>query len=129
MFITKHDPRRTHPRERRSWADFIFGRTGSTTAIASRPDPPARIQKYGERTECQSLAGTPALLTYNHPHMKIGVIVFPGSNRDHDAWYTLTANLGVQAEYVWHDVASLAGYDALILPGGFSYGDYLRCGA
>jgi len=61
--------------------------------------------------------------------MKIGVIVFPGSNRDHDAWYTLTANLGVQAEYVWHDVTSLSGYDAVILPGGFSYGDYLRCGA
>ena len=41
--------------------------------------------------------------------MKIGVIVFPGSNRDHDAWYTLTANLGVQAEYVWHDVTTEGG--------------------
>ncbi|MDE3195374.1 MAG: phosphoribosylformylglycinamidine synthase subunit PurQ [Acidobacteriota bacterium] len=61
--------------------------------------------------------------------MKVAVIVFPGSNRDHDAWYTLNANLGVKAEYVWHDATDLKGYDALILPGGFSYGDYLRCGA
>ena len=61
--------------------------------------------------------------------MKVAVIVFPGSNRDHDAWYTLNTNLGVQTEYVWHDATDLKGYEALILPGGFSYGDYLRCGA
>jgi len=64
-----------------------------------------------------------------YPHMKVAVIVFPGSNRDHDAWYTLNTNLGVKTEYVWHDATDLKGYDALILPGGFSYGDYLRCGA
>jgi phosphoribosylformylglycinamidine synthase subunit PurQ / glutaminase len=61
--------------------------------------------------------------------MKFGVVVFPGSNCDHDAFYALTANLGHQAEFLWHDSASIGGVDAIILPGGFSYGDYLRCGA
>ncbi len=61
--------------------------------------------------------------------MKFGVIVFPGSNCDHDAWYAVTHNLGQQAEFIWHDSSSLGDVDAVILPGGFSYGDYLRCGA
>jgi phosphoribosylformylglycinamidine synthase len=61
--------------------------------------------------------------------MKFGVVVFPGSNCDHDAWYAVTANLGHQAEFVWHDKSELGNVDAVILPGGFSYGDYLRCGA
>ena len=61
--------------------------------------------------------------------MKIGVVVFPGSNGDHDAWYAVAGNLGQKAELIWHDVPSLGDVDAVILPGGFSYGDYLRCGA
>jgi phosphoribosylformylglycinamidine synthase I len=61
--------------------------------------------------------------------MKVGVIVFPGSNCDHDAWYAVNENLHGQAEFIWHDSATLNGVDAVILPGGFSYGDYLRCGA
>jgi phosphoribosylformylglycinamidine synthase I len=61
--------------------------------------------------------------------MKIGVVVFPGSNCDHDAWYAASENLGQQAEFIWHDTSSLGNVDAVILPGGFSYGDYLRCGA
>jgi phosphoribosylformylglycinamidine synthase len=61
--------------------------------------------------------------------MKVGVIVFPGSNCDHDAWYAVNANLHSKAEFVWHDSTDLNGFDAVILPGGFSYGDYLRCGA
>jgi len=61
--------------------------------------------------------------------MKIGVVVFPGSNCDHDAWYAVTRNLGQDAEMLWHDRASIGDVDAVILPGGFSYGDYLRCGA
>src|ERR1700758_1505029 len=61
--------------------------------------------------------------------MRFGVVVFPGSNCDHDAWYALSHNLGQQAEFIWHDSASLGNVDAVILPGGFSYGDYLRCGA
>lgn len=61
--------------------------------------------------------------------MKFGVVVFPGSNCDHDAWYAATSNLGQQAEYLWHDSKTLGDVDAIILPGGFSYGDYLRCGA
>ena len=61
--------------------------------------------------------------------MKVGVIVFPGSNCDHDAWYAVNHNLGHQAEFIWHDSHTLGDVDAVILPGGFSYGDYLRCGA
>ena len=61
--------------------------------------------------------------------MKFGVIVFPGSNCDHDAFYAVTTNLGQKAEYIWHDSPSLGDADAVILPGGFAYGDYLRCGA
>jgi phosphoribosylformylglycinamidine synthase len=61
--------------------------------------------------------------------MRIGVVVFPGSNCDHDAWYAFSHNLGQQAEFIWHDSASVGNVDAVVLPGGFSYGDYLRCGA
>jgi phosphoribosylformylglycinamidine synthase I len=61
--------------------------------------------------------------------MKFGVVVFPGSNCDHDAWYAVSRNLNHQAEFLWHDSPELHGCDAIILPGGFSYGDYLRCGA
>lgn len=61
--------------------------------------------------------------------MKIGVVVFPGSNCDHDAWYAVSQNLGQGAEFIWHGSSSLGDVDGVILPGGFSYGDYLRCGA
>ena len=61
--------------------------------------------------------------------MKFGVVVFPGSNCDHDAWYAVGHNLGQPAEFLWHDSDRLGGVDAVILPGGFAYGDYLRCGA
>ena len=61
--------------------------------------------------------------------MKFGVVVFPGSNCDHDAWYAVSRNLGQQAEYIWHDSTNLNNVDVVILPGGFAYGDYLRCGA
>ena len=61
--------------------------------------------------------------------MNFGVIVFPGSNCDHDAWYAVEQNLGQSARFIWHDSHQLGDVDAVILPGGFSYGDYLRCGA
>src|SRR5258708_40057214 len=61
--------------------------------------------------------------------MKFGVIVFPGSNCDHDAWYAVARILGEKADFIWHDASRLGDVDAVILPGGFSYGDYLRCGA
>ncbi len=61
--------------------------------------------------------------------MRFGVVVFPGSNCDHDAWYAFSQNLGHSAEFIWHDSHSVGDVDAVILPGGFSYGDYLRCGA
>jgi len=61
--------------------------------------------------------------------MKFAVVVFPGSNCDHDAYHAATHVLGQQAELVWHKDASLGGADAVILPGGFAHGDYLRTGA
>jgi phosphoribosylformylglycinamidine synthase len=61
--------------------------------------------------------------------MRFGVVVFPGSNGDHDSWYAVSHNLGQPAEFIWHDSESLGNVEAVILPGGFSYGDYLRCGA
>lgn len=61
--------------------------------------------------------------------MKVAVLRFPGSNCDQDALYALREDVHVGAEYVWHQDTSLAGFDAVFLPGGFSYGDYLRCGA
>ncbi|MFX3625085.1 MAG: phosphoribosylformylglycinamidine synthase subunit PurQ [Ectobacillus sp.] len=61
--------------------------------------------------------------------MKFAVIVFPGSNCDTDMYHAILDELGEEAEYVWHDTKSLDSYDAILLPGGFSYGDYLRCGA
>ena len=61
--------------------------------------------------------------------MKFAVVVFPGSNCDHDAHYAAQHVLGQQAEFVWHKDTSLGGADAVILPGGFAHGDYLRTGA
>ena len=61
--------------------------------------------------------------------MKFAVVVFPGSNSDRDAWYAAGQVLGQQAELVWHKNTDLAGADAVILPGGFAHGDYLRTGA
>ena len=61
--------------------------------------------------------------------MNIGVVVFPGSNCDHDCVHVLSDVLGQKAIEVWHKETSLSGLDAVILPGGFSYGDYLRTGA
>jgi phosphoribosylformylglycinamidine synthase len=61
--------------------------------------------------------------------MRVAVIQFPGSNCDNDAVVALRSFSGVTAELVWHQEKTLDGYDAVILPGGFSYGDYLRCGA
>src|SRR5262245_20730244 len=61
--------------------------------------------------------------------MKFGIVVFPGSNCDHDAYHAAKHVLGQDAEFIWHKDADLKGADALILPGGFSYGDYLRTGA
>ncbi|MDA9471029.1 phosphoribosylformylglycinamidine synthase subunit PurQ [Enterococcus sp. 5H] len=61
--------------------------------------------------------------------MKFAVLVFPGSNCDMDLLWAVKDILGEEAEYVRHDAESLAGFDGVLIPGGFSYGDYLRCGA
>ena len=62
------------------------------------------------------------------PQPRIGVVMYPGSNDDHDALWALAA-LDAEAVPVWHEEAELPRLDAVVLPGGFSYGDYLRCGA
>src|SRR5438477_4937346 len=61
--------------------------------------------------------------------MTFAIIVFPGSNCDHDAYHAARDVLGQNAEYIWHKDTDLKGADVVILPGGFAHGDYLRCGA
>jgi phosphoribosylformylglycinamidine synthase len=61
--------------------------------------------------------------------LKFGVIVFPGSNCDHDAYHVISKHVGQPVDFIWHRDTDLTTYDALIIPGGFSYGDYLRAGA
>lgn len=61
--------------------------------------------------------------------MKFGVVRFPGSNCDQDAYYTIKDVLDQPVEYLWHQQGNINGVDVVIIPGGFSFGDYLRCGA
>jgi phosphoribosylformylglycinamidine synthase subunit PurQ / glutaminase len=61
--------------------------------------------------------------------MKFAVIVFPGSNCDIDMYHAIKDEIGEEVDYVWHDANNLENYDAILLPGGFSYGDYLRSGS
>jgi phosphoribosylformylglycinamidine synthase len=61
--------------------------------------------------------------------VKFGVIVFPGSNCDHDAYHVISKHVGQPVDFIWHRDTDLSSYDAVIIPGGFSYGDYLRAGA
>ncbi len=61
--------------------------------------------------------------------MKFGVIVFPGSNCDHDAYHVLSKVVHQPVEFIWHESSDVSSLDAMIVPGGFSYGDYLRTGA
>ena len=64
-----------------------------------------------------------------HGLVRFGVVVFPGSNTDTDCYQAIGTFPGASADYLWHKDTDLKGVDAIILPGGFSYGDYLRCGA
>ena len=61
--------------------------------------------------------------------MKFGIVTFPGSNCDYDAFHAVVDEFGEEAVYLWHKSHDLAGVDVVVLPGGFSYGDYLRAGA
>jgi phosphoribosylformylglycinamidine synthase len=61
--------------------------------------------------------------------MTVGIVVFPGSNCDRDVRWALEGCLGLPTRFLWHEERDLSGLDAVVLPGGFSYGDYLRCGA
>jgi len=71
----------------------------------------------------------PLSLENNENSMKFGVIVFPGSNCDHDCFDVVKNVIKQPVEYIWHESKSVEGFDCLLIPGGFSYGDYLRCGA
>ena len=61
--------------------------------------------------------------------MKFGVVIFPGSNCDHDTYHVVSKVIGQPVQFIWHRATTLDDCDIVILPGGFSYGDYLRCGA
>jgi phosphoribosylformylglycinamidine synthase subunit PurQ / glutaminase len=61
--------------------------------------------------------------------MRFGIVVFPGTWSERDCHFALTQGMGQEADLIWHRETDLTGYDAVVLPGGFSYGDYLRCGA
>jgi len=61
--------------------------------------------------------------------IRFGLIVFPGTNNEQDCYHVLSQVFGVDVRYIWHEETSLSGYDCIVLPGGFSYGDYLRTGA
>src|ERR1700688_4967406 len=61
--------------------------------------------------------------------MKAGIVIFPGINRERDMAIALEASFGVKPRMVWHKDTNLDGLDLIVIPGGFSYGDYLRCGA
>lgn len=82
----------------------------------SSPDSPTQLE-----LSLPKLAGRRA--------PRFAVIQFPGSNCDQDCLRALRDDCGYAAEYVWHQESSLGGFDAIVVPGGFSYGDYLRCGA
>src|SRR5579871_6796000 len=88
------------------------------------------INERGNRSECLVLG----MLNSNYSHhfggaMKFGVIIFPGSNCDHDAYWTIEHVSHQQATFLWHESHDLQNCDAVIVPGGFAYGDYLRTGA
>ena len=59
----------------------------------------------------------------------VGIVVFPGSNCDRDMLWALEGCLGIKTKFIWHESSDISEVDAIVLPGGFSYGDYLRCGA
>ena len=65
----------------------------------------------------------------NYSAIRIGILVFPGSNCDQDCHYAITQVLGASAEFIWHKTETLPSLDAVVIPGGFSYGDYLRTGS
>ncbi len=63
------------------------------------------------------------------PKAKVGIVVFPGSNCDHDAYYVFKDIIGADTKFLWHKDGAVGDRNIVVLPGGFSYGDYLRCGA
>ena len=104
-----------------------LGKTGARPAL--RALQTSRQGKVGKQHRFYYDRRSEGLVNWSFHNMKVGVIVFPGSNCDHDAWYAINENLHGRAEFIWHQSSNLKDVDAVLLPGGFSYGDYLRCGA
>src|ERR1700730_18065937 len=88
-----------------------------------------RRRMFRQESECGFLTVLKCANERSVRAMKFGVVVFPGSNCDHDAYHALGQVLRQPVEFLWHQSEQVAGFDAILLPGGFSYGDYLRTGA
>ena len=96
--------------------------------------PPTRTRRGAQTREmCEQLLANPVTEDFEiaevHALMKFGIVTFPGSNCDYDAFQAVVETLGEEAVQLWHKDHDLQGSDVVILPGGFSYGDYLRAGA
>src|SRR5258708_1717411 len=102
---------------KRSATPLWIGRDFSVSETSKAPSP----LRSGGALQKAFLRGDRAL--------KFGVIVFPGSNCDHDAYHVISKHVGQPVDFIWHRETDLSSYDAVIIPGGFSYGDYLRAGA
>src|SRR5207253_7898832 len=114
--------RRTRGSRRRSRGGCVRRDRGTRRG---RADVRAAAREPADR-ELRDRAG--GRLVVSSPQPRIGVVQFPGSNDDRDAAWALSA-LDAEAVLVWHAERELPDLDAVVLPGGFSYGDYLRCGA
>jgi phosphoribosylformylglycinamidine synthase len=102
---------------KRSATPLWIGRAFSLSETSKAPSP----LRFAGALQNFFLRGDRAL--------KFGVIVFPGSNCDHDAYHVISKHVGQPVDFIWHRDTDLSSYDAVIIPGGFSYGDYLRAGA
>src|SRR6266508_3304314 len=108
------------PRRRRS------GPASTRCARSSSRTPSSRITGSSCDPSTPRRAAAPRL---RGTGMRVGIVTFPGSNCDHDVYHVVKHACGADAAYVWHKDRLPSGLDVVIVPGGFSYGDYLRCGA
>src|SRR5207244_6780567 len=104
------------------WNDFAIVIARSADATKQSHGTQSRLPRF-----LWSLAMTENVMS--NPTIRVGVLVFPGSNCDRDCHEAVTEVLGARADFIWHKDPTLPPLDAVIIPGGFSYGDYLRTGA
>src|SRR5688572_29900430 len=116
-------------------AQPVFDRPFRHQRCPPRKDLQCCLERWIERTSRETREGGPDQSGYRGIpdclglSMKFGVVIFPGSNCDHDCYYAIETVIGKPVEFIWHQDSSVNGFDAIILPGGFAYGDYLRTGA